>query len=118
MNTNPDEGDLLLRLSGIVPMDDFQPFIAHVARRLHLRGWISCDARGPVIRAIGVEDQLVGLVHAILHDAPPSLRIRSLEVEPVAENLVPVGEQFAVLPSATIEFIPPAPEPAIASRVA
>jgi hydrogenase maturation factor HypF (carbamoyltransferase family) len=120
MTTNLEEGDLLLRVSGIVPADDFQPFVQRLAHQVHLRGWVTNDSRGALIRAIGAESQLVALVHAILHDAPPSLRVRSVDVEAVTDASIPAGDGFASLPDEQGEFTTAAPShesPAL-SRVA
>jgi hydrogenase maturation factor HypF (carbamoyltransferase family) len=120
MTTISDEGDLLLRVSGIVPTDDFQPFVLRLAHHIHVRGWVTNDSRGALIRAIGIESQLVGLVHGILHDAPPSLRIRSVDVEAVTDGSVPAGEGFVSLPDDQGEFttVTLGHEPPALSRVA
>lgn len=92
-----DEGDLLLRVTGILPAAEFHPFVVRRARQLGLRGWIRHEPCGALIRAIGTETLLVRLVRAIRAEAPPSARIRSLDTEPVTASLPLAGDHFVAL---------------------
>lgn len=91
-----DEGDLLLRVTGFVPAAEFEPFVLRVARRLGLQGWIRQEPTGALIRAVGMEAQLVRLVRA-LRDAPASTRIRSLDTETITAETPPVPHSFVAL---------------------
>jgi acylphosphatase len=112
---NLDEGDLLLRVSGILPAAEFHPFVLGVARRLGLRGWIRHDAGAAIIRAIGFESQLVQLVRAIRDDAPPSTSIRGMDPDLITADTPPVGERFVALIEDNVELHNPTPtEPPLA----
>jgi hydrogenase maturation factor HypF (carbamoyltransferase family) len=104
MTTNPDEGDLLLRVTGFVPAEEFHPYVLRVARRF------GHDSAGALIRAVGYEDQLVRFVRAIRDDAPAAVRIRSLDPELITADTPIVGDKFAALAAETIEWHDPAPD--------
>jgi acylphosphatase len=106
---DPDEGDLLLRVSGIIPADDFHPFVVRVARALRLRGWIRHDPAGALIRAVGDELQLLQLVRALLREAPPTARIRSLDPEAITTETPPIPDHFAAMVDQPDEWHDPAP---------
>jgi hydrogenase maturation factor HypF (carbamoyltransferase family) len=115
MTSNAEEGDLLLRVTGILPAADFHPFVVHIAESLSLKGWVRHDASGALIRAVGTEDQLVALVRAICNEIPVSLRLRSMDPDVVTVNTPEVGESFVVLPEDMVWHEPaiaPAAEPA------
>ena len=107
----PDEGDLLLRVTGIVPPDDFHPFVVRVARHLRLRGWIRHDPAGALIRAVGEEIPLAQLVRALWTDAPPSARIRGLDPDLITADTPPVGDHFIALVEEPVGWADPDPEP-------
>jgi acylphosphatase len=98
MTSNAEEGDLLLRVTGILPAADFHPFVVHIAESLSLKGWVRHDAAGALIRAVGTEDQLVALVRAIRNEIPVSLRLRSMDPDLATASTPGVGESFVVLP--------------------
>lgn len=104
-----DEGDLLLRVAGIVPAADFHPFVVKAARRLGLKGWVRHDSAGALIRAIGPELALVRLVRAIRNDAPPSARVRSLDPEVITPETPAVGERFMALVAEPVDWPTPSP---------
>lgn len=110
MTTNIDEGDLLLRVSGIVPADEFHPFVVQAARRIGLRGWVQRDPTGALIRAIGSEDQLVLLIRAIRDHAPASARVRSMDPEIATPETPAVDERFVALVDESAEHHDPAPD--------
>lgn len=107
--TEPDLGDLLLRVTGLVPAADFHPYIVRMARRLKLRGWIRHDPSGALIRAVGEEIPLAQLVRAIWTDSPPSTRVRSLDPEAITADLPPVGDHFAAIVEEPVEWHDPEP---------
>lgn len=92
-----EEGELLLRVSGILPVDEFEGFVIETARRLHLRGWTRHEGSGAVLRAAGPEEQLAALVRAIRDDAPASARVRSMDTEGITPETPPIGESFGPL---------------------
>ncbi len=114
MRTQPDadEGDLLLRVTGLVPAADFHPFVVAVARRHGLRGWIRHHPAGALIRTVGVEGDLVQLVRALVNEAPQSVRIRSLDTEAIAADTAPVGDGFIPLMEEAVPWREPAAAPA------
>lgn len=117
--TDPDEGDLLLRITGLVPADEFHPFVVRIARKLKLRGWVKHDVSGALLRAVGEEVLLVQLVRAVLNDAPRSTRIRSLDPEEITAETPPVTDHFAAIAEQTDEWHDPAPAgPATLSHAA
>jgi hydrogenase maturation factor HypF (carbamoyltransferase family) len=92
-----EEGDLLLRVTGILPVADFHPFVLRLAHRLQLRGWVRHEAFGASIRAIGPEDEIVQLIRGIRDDAPPSLRVRGMNPDLITADTPQVGETFVAL---------------------
>lgn len=113
-----DEGDLLLRVRGILPAADFHPFVVRAARRLKLRGWIRHDSSGALVRAIGPEISLARLVRAIRDDAPPSARVRSMDPEAIAADTAAAGDRFVALVGEPIEWQPSPTKSAALAHVA
>lgn len=113
-----EEGDLLLRVTGLVPAAEFHPFVVSVARRHGLRGWIRHHPAGALIRAVGTEDDLVQLVRALRNEAPPSIGIRSLDTEAVAVDSTAVGDGFIALVEEAIPWREPAPAIPVVADVA
>ena len=99
MKPTPEEADVLLRVRGIMPPDEFQPFVKHVASRFHVRGWVRNDSYGALIRAVASEDELVGFVHALRCQAPPATRVRGIETEPLELATVAATDTFVSLPA-------------------
>lgn len=110
MTTNYDEGDLLLSVSGIIPADEFHPFVVQTARRVGLRGWVQHHAYGALVRAVGTEEQLVQLIRAIRDHAPASSRVRSMDPEVVTAETPPVSDGFVALGEDLGEHHDPAPD--------
>jgi hydrogenase maturation factor HypF (carbamoyltransferase family) len=117
MNSNSEEGDLLLRVTGILPAADFHPFIVRVAHEIGLRGWVRHDAAGALVRAVGTEDHLVALIRAIRNETPVSLRLRSMDPDLITADTPAVGESFVALPE-DVAWHDPATEPSPEHSVA
>lgn len=97
MTTYTEEGDLLLRVAGMLPALEFDPFLMRVVRRLGLRGWVRHDGAGVLIRAIGFEEDLARLVRAIRVEAPPAVNVRGMAPDLITESTPMVGESFVIL---------------------
>ncbi len=76
--TGPHSADHLLEIEGTVQGVGFRPFVARLAARLGVRGWVRNDARGVVIRAIGPPAALEALAAALRAEAPPAAHINAL----------------------------------------
>ncbi len=75
----------------------FRPHAWRLAGELALGGWVSNTAEGVLIEVEGRAESIDAFVRALEARRPPSARIESLEVAPVA----PRGErEFAIRPSA------------------
>jgi len=112
---DPDEGDLLLRVTGYVPATDFHPVVVAAAQKLRVRGWVQSEAGGALIRAIGSETQLVSLVRAIRRAQPTSASIRSLDTEPIEATTLSVGDRFVALVAETVALPDPTPSAPLAN---
>jgi hydrogenase maturation protein HypF len=102
--TAPRPADHLLEIEGTVQGVGFRPFVARLATRLGLRGWVRNDERGVVIRAVGSPAALEALAAALAADAPPAARITALRQRRADEvpGLPPApAEGFLILESAT-----------------
>ena len=102
--TAPRPADHLLEIEGTVQGVGFRPFVARLAARLGLRGWVRNDERGVVIRALGPPAALKALAAALAADAPPAARITALRQRPADEvpGLPPApAEGFLILESET-----------------
>jgi hydrogenase maturation protein HypF len=76
--TGPRPADHLLEIEGTVQGVGFRPFVARLAARLGLRGWVRNDARGVTIRAVGPPAALQAFAAALRAEAPPAARISGL----------------------------------------
>ena len=99
-----------LLVTGIVQGVGFRPFCARLARRLHLAGWVRNTSQGVAILLEGPEGALSTYRGALLTEAPPLARVRTLrDLPPEATPLEP--EVFSILPSQSRErtevLIPP-----------
>jgi hydrogenase maturation protein HypF len=99
MTINAEDGDVLVRVWGIMPAKEFEPFVVRLARRLRIRGWVTNDARGALIRAVGVDDAIATLIRGIRDDAPPAMRVRAIETELLTEGMPPASDRFCTLPN-------------------
>ncbi len=92
----------LLEISGTVQGVGFRPFLARLAARLGLRGWVRNDERGVMVRAIGRPSELARFSRQVRRQLPVAARMRSLRWRPVqpAEELPPLPESgFVIVPS-------------------
>ncbi len=99
-----------LLVTGIVQGVGFRPFCARLARRLHLAGWVRNTSQGVAILLEGPEGALSTYRGALLTEAPPLARVRTLrDLPPETTPLEP--EVFSILPSQSRErtevLIPP-----------
>ena len=62
--TTPRLADRLLEIEGTVQGVGFRPFVARLAARLGVRGWVRNDERGVTVRAVGSPDMLDALAAA------------------------------------------------------
>ncbi len=118
MTTYTEEGDLLLRVAGMLPAAEFDPFLMRVVHRLGLRGWVRHDGAGVLIRAVGLEEDLVRLVRVIRDDAPPSVNVRGMDPDLITEATPGIGERFLVLGQDAEWHGPDPAHPAPLARVA
>jgi len=90
----------------------FRPHAWRLAGELALGGWVSNTAQGVLIEVEGRAEAIDAFVHALEARRPPSARIESLEVAPVA----PRGErEFAIRPSARADSLSAAILPDLAT---
>ncbi|SON53963.1 Carbamoyltransferase HypF [Hartmannibacter diazotrophicus] len=78
-----------IRVRGLVQGVGFRPFVWQLAARFGIRGEVLNDGEGVLIRATG--DQLDDFCRAILEEAPPLARIRSLDRRAIDLDVSPSG---------------------------
>lgn len=93
--------DRLLRVEGIVQGVGFRPFVATLATRLGVRGWVRNDSAGVSIRALAPAAALDAFVAALTAEAPPAARISSVR------EVAPDGDADAVGQRPTPPPLPP-----------
>lgn len=103
--------DRLLEIEGTVQGVGFRPFVARLATRFAVRGWVRNDGRGVCARIAGPADTLDRFVAALRAEAPPAARITSLRVQS--------SNATAAAPEPPVEFViadsdSDAPEPTAA----
>lgn len=90
----------------------FRPHAWRLADELALGGWVSNTAEGVLIEVEGRAEAIEAFVRALRTRRPPSARIESLEVAPIA----PRGERgFSIRPSARAERLSAAMLPDLAT---
>ncbi|MDD2763657.1 MAG: carbamoyltransferase HypF [Opitutaceae bacterium] len=99
--------DRLLEIEGTVQGVGFRPFVARLAARTGVRGWVRNDGRGVTIRVAGPRDAVAGFVAALRTEPPPAARITSVREHPAGEipDLPAAPEAgFLILASAADEM--------------
>jgi hydrogenase maturation protein HypF len=102
--TNARPADRLLEIEGTVQGVGFRPFVARLASRLGVRGWVRNDERGVTVRAVGPQAMLDALAATLQAEPPPAARITFLRKRPAegVRNLPPVpAVGFLILDSDT-----------------
>ncbi len=77
--------DRLLEFTGTVQGVGFRPFVARLATRLGVRGWVRNDARGVTVRVVGPELIRDDCGAELERAAPPAARITSRRERPALE---------------------------------
>ena len=78
----PRPADQLLEIEGTVQGVGFRPFVARLAGRLGVRGWVRNNEHGVVIRAAGPAPALAAFAAALAAEAPPAARITAQRQRP------------------------------------
>lgn len=78
-----DEGDVAVRILGQGFDRGFAEFVARVAARLGICGWIRIGSGEAVIRAAGSEEHLAALIAELRDHAPVDTRVRGFELDRV-----------------------------------
>jgi hydrogenase maturation protein HypF len=102
--TTPRLADHLLEIEGTVQGVGFRPFVARLATRLGVRGWVRNNECGVMVRAVGPQDMLAALAATLQAEPPPAARITLLRELPAegTRNLPPVpAVGFLILDSDT-----------------
>jgi hydrogenase maturation protein HypF len=71
-----------IAVRGVVQGVGFRPFVARLAHKLAVRGWVRNGADGVRIHAEGTPDALRALLEGLPRDAPPGAVIASIEAAP------------------------------------
>ncbi len=96
--------DRLIRVTGTVQGVGYRPFVARLAARYGIRGWVRNDLCGVQIRAAAREaDALAAFAHALRHEAPPAASVADLSTQPPGVGLPPLSDPFAIIPSPNAE---------------
>ncbi|MEX2043933.1 MAG: hypothetical protein WD941_01175 [Opitutus sp.] len=102
-----DEGDVAVRVLGHGFDRNFAEFVARVAARLGICGWIRIGSGEAVIRAAGSEEHLAGLICELRDRAPVDTSVRGFELERI-DALPPLPADGFI---ALLETAPPPEEP-------
>lgn len=96
-----------VRVRGVVQGVGFRPFVAVLAERLGLSGWVLNDPEGVVLEVQGRSTE--SFLRALVTEAPPLARVDRVEVQPLSTQ--PGESGFAILASesagAVATAIPP-----------
>lgn len=75
-----DDGEVAVRILGQGFDRQFAEFVARVASRLELCGWIRMGSGEAMIRALGSEEHLAALIGELRDHAPVDTRVRGFEL--------------------------------------
>ena len=67
-----------LRVTGIVQGVGFRPYVWHLAKQLHLAGWVRNDAAGVEVLVQGLPDQVEAFTQRLPEETPPLAQVRDL----------------------------------------
>jgi hydrogenase maturation protein HypF len=94
---NPDR---LILVTGTVQGVGFRPFVARLAARLGVRGWVRNDGHGVTIRAAASSAILIDFETKLRAEAPPAARLETLTSRAATGDDPPVdGCGFAIVDS-------------------
>ena len=94
--------DHLITISGTVQGVGYRPFVARIATRLGIRGWVRNDLHGVQIRASAESAALQTFTRALQDEAPPAALVTAITAQPVTpatRDLPPAGDDFTILAS-------------------
>jgi len=83
-----------IRVRGLVQGVGFRPTVWRLAHRYSLRGWVTNDVEGVIIRVCGIASGVEEFVRALSREAPPLARVDRIEREPAA--LLPQDADFCI----------------------
>jgi hydrogenase maturation protein HypF len=98
----PAEHRIRIRVLGMVQGVGFRPFVANLADRLGLKGWVINDAGGATIEIQGAPSDLDAFVWRLPLEAPTPAEIHNLEIAAiatVAEAEAKTADSFRILDS-------------------
>ncbi len=93
--------DHLITIAGTVQGVGYRPFVARVATRFGVRGWVRNDLHGVQIRACAAGPALERFTRTLQEEAPPAARVTAIAAQPIAtdHDLPPSGADFTILAS-------------------
>ncbi|NDP27654.1 MAG: carbamoyltransferase HypF [Flavobacterium sp.] len=113
---------LEITISGRVQGVGFRPFVYNLAKKLHIKGFVTNNEKGVLIHAVADENILDSFYEQILNQRPPSAEITSSEkknilsdeifndfiIKPTVPNLlidIPLTPDFAICKSCSNEMM-------------
>jgi hydrogenase maturation protein HypF len=99
---DPADCDHLITVAGTVQGVGYRPFVARVATRLGIRGWVRNDLHGVQIRAGAASPALDTFTRALQEEAPPAACVTAVTVHPItahSRDLPTAGSVFEILAS-------------------
>ncbi|MBK8476711.1 MAG: carbamoyltransferase HypF [Opitutaceae bacterium] len=90
-----------MTIAGTVQGVGYRPFVARMAARLGIRGWVRNDLHGVQIRACVAGPSLEVFTRTLQEEAPPAAHVTAISAQPIAtdHDLPPTDDGFAILPS-------------------
>ena len=86
-----------IKITGVVQGVGFRPFVYGLATRLDLHGWVRNTSGGVEIVVQGQKSKVENFIHSLAVDAPPLVKIDSMDVEPELPDVE--YETFDIQPS-------------------